>query len=107
MRGKDAAKKKSKRDKNVDMEKLADGLQKLGEDDLLHVVTMVHDNKTSDTYTKNDVESEFSWGKRRGRDIFECMANETTDGEFHVDLYTLPDSLVKMLWEFTAEKIPL
>jgi transcription initiation factor TFIID/TFIIF subunit len=39
------------------MEKLADGLQKLGEDDLLHVVTMVHDNKTSETYTKNDVES--------------------------------------------------
>jgi hypothetical protein len=59
MRNKDAAKKKSRRDKNVDMEKLADGLQKLGEDDLLHVVTMVHDNKTSETYTKNDVESRF------------------------------------------------
>jgi len=40
------------------MEKLADGLQKLGEDDLLQVVQMVHDNKTVDTYTKNDVESE-------------------------------------------------
>jgi transcription initiation factor IIF auxiliary subunit len=40
------------------MEKLADGLQKLSEDDLLHVVTMIHDNKTSETYTKNDVESE-------------------------------------------------
>jgi transcription initiation factor IIF auxiliary subunit len=40
------------------MEKLADGLQKLSEDDLLHVVTLVHDNKTSETYTKNDVESE-------------------------------------------------
>jgi hypothetical protein len=39
------------------MEKLAEGLQKLGEDDLLHVVTMVHDNKTAETYTKNDVES--------------------------------------------------
>jgi len=42
------------------MEKLADGLQKLGEDDLLHVVQLVHDNKTEDTYTKNDVESECS-----------------------------------------------
>ncbi len=41
------------------MEKLADGLQKLGEDDLLHVVQLVHDNKTQDTYTKNDVESRF------------------------------------------------
>jgi transcription initiation factor TFIID/TFIIF subunit len=61
MRNKDAAKKKSRRDKNVDMEKLADGLQKLGEDDLLHVVTMVHDNKTSETYTKNDVESRFGF----------------------------------------------
>jgi len=40
------------------MEKLADGLQRLGEDDLLQVVQMVHDNKTNDTYTKNDVESE-------------------------------------------------
>jgi len=57
VRTKDAAKKKNKRDKNVDMEKLADGLQKLPEDDLLHVVTLIHDNKTSETYTKNDVES--------------------------------------------------
>lgn len=39
------------------MEKLAEGLEKLGEDDLLHVVQMVHDNKSDDTYTKNDVES--------------------------------------------------
>jgi transcription initiation factor TFIID/TFIIF subunit len=39
------------------MEKLADGLQKLTEDDLLQVVTMVHDNKSNETYTKNDVES--------------------------------------------------
>jgi transcription initiation factor IIF auxiliary subunit len=57
VRSKDAGKKKNRRDKTVDMEKLADGLQKLSEDDLLHVVTLVHDNKTSDTYTKNDVES--------------------------------------------------
>jgi hypothetical protein len=50
--------KKARKDKNVDMEKLADGLQKLTEDDLLHVVQLVHDNKTAETYTKNDVESE-------------------------------------------------
>lgn len=42
------------------MDKLADGLQKLGEDDLLQVVQMVHDNKSADSYTKNDVEREFS-----------------------------------------------
>lgn len=42
----------------VDMDKLADGLQKLNEDDLLQVVQMVHDNKTPESYTKNDVERE-------------------------------------------------
>jgi hypothetical protein len=26
------------------------------------------------------------------------------EGEFHVDLYTLPDNLIKMLWDFTQEK---
>lgn len=40
----------------VDMERLADALVKLSEDDLLHVVQMIHDNKSDDTYTKNDVE---------------------------------------------------
>lgn len=60
VRGKDASKIKKRRDKAVDMEKLADGLQKLSEDDLLHVVTMIHDNKTSETYTKNDVESTYA-----------------------------------------------
>jgi len=64
--------------KGVDMEKLAESLVKLNEDDLLHVVQMIHDNKSEDTYTKNDIEQ----------------------GEFHVDLYTLPDTLVKMLWDF-------
>ncbi|KAM5467468.1 transcription factor TFIIF complex subunit Tfg3 [Microsporum audouinii] len=82
-RGQDDASKKKKRvDKNIDMDKLADGLQKLGEDDLLQVVQMVHDNKSSDSYTKNDIEQ----------------------GEFHVDLYTLPDTLIRMLWDFTQEK---
>lgn len=38
------------------MEKLADNLQKLGEDDLLQVVEMVHNNKTAETFTKNDVD---------------------------------------------------
>lgn len=41
------------------MEKLASGLERMGEDDLLHVVQLVHDNKSEDTYTKNDVESIF------------------------------------------------
>lgn len=42
------------------MDKLADGLQRLGEDDLLQVVQMVHDNKAPDSYTKNDVERTYT-----------------------------------------------
>ncbi|KAL8963705.1 MAG: hypothetical protein Q9193_000073 [Seirophora villosa] len=56
-RADDSAKKQRKRpEKGVDMERLADNLQRLGEEDLLQVVEMVHNNKTADTYTKNDVE---------------------------------------------------
>lgn len=50
-------KKKGRTQKHVDMEKLADGLQKLDEDSLLKVVEMIHDQKTTETYTKNDVDS--------------------------------------------------
>lgn len=49
-------KKRKRVGQQVDMDKLADGLVKLSEDDLLQVVQMIHDNKTEDTYTKNDVE---------------------------------------------------
>ncbi|KAI9853564.1 MAG: hypothetical protein M1824_001089 [Vezdaea acicularis] len=66
----------------VDMERLAEGLQKLQEDDLLQVVQMVHDNKSPESYIKNDLEQ----------------------GEFHVDLYTLPELLIKMLWDLVVEK---
>ncbi|TKA23535.1 hypothetical protein B0A50_07113 [Salinomyces thailandicus] len=78
-------KKRQKTSRNVDMEKLAEALPRLGEDDLLQVVQMVHDNKTEETYTKNDVEN----------------------GEFHVDLYTLPDPLIKMLWDFCDKKVDM
>lgn len=86
------------------MEKLADGLQRLGEDDLLQVVQMVHDNKTQDTYTKNDVESESFFHFQYKMHI---SLTASTDGEFHVDLYTLPDTLVKMLWDFTSQRTEL
>ncbi|KAI9671400.1 MAG: hypothetical protein M1831_004309 [Alyxoria varia] len=84
---KDSAKKKTsaRKDKNIDMDKLAEALQRLTEDDMLHVVQLVHEQKTQDTYVKNDVEN----------------------GEFHVDLYTLPDALVKGLWDFTAAKVDM
>jgi len=33
-----------------------------------------------------------------------CCSPARSPGEFHVDLYTLPDQLVKMLWDFCAER---
>lgn len=80
----EAGKKRRKTDmRGIDMDSLAEKLQKLGEDDLLQVVQMVHNNKSEDSWMRNDVEQ----------------------GEFHVDLYTLPEGLIKMLWEFTNEKV--
>jgi len=78
----DGEKKRKRATNAIDMEKLADGLVKLQEDDLLHVVQMIHDNKSEDTYTKNDIDQ----------------------GEFHVDLYTLPETLIKMLWDFVVNR---
>jgi len=79
----DSKKKKKGGDKGIDMESLAEMMTKLREDDLLHVVQLIHDNKSPDTYTKNDVDA----------------------GEFHVDLYTVPDSLLEQLWNFCRETV--
>lgn len=38
------------------MDRLADNLQKLNEDDLLQVVQQLHDSKNDEIYMKNDVE---------------------------------------------------
>ncbi|KAK9249131.1 yeats family-domain-containing protein [Lipomyces tetrasporus] len=81
--GTDASKKKSKHEKaSIDVERLAEGLEKLGQDDILQVVQMVTENRTPDMYVKNDVE----------------------EGEFHLDLFTLPDNLLKMLWDFVKKR---
>lgn len=48
--------KKSKKRRPVDIDRLADGLQKLGEDDLLQIVQIVNDGKTDDMYVRNDLE---------------------------------------------------
>ncbi|KAI1099178.1 SAS complex, SAS5 subunit/transcription initiation factor IID, subunit 14 [Jackrogersella minutella] len=73
----DAKKKKAV----CDFEKMADAMTKLNEEDLLHVIQMIHDYGNEDTYTKNDIDN----------------------GEFTVDLYTLPDNLAKMIWEYLVE----
>lgn len=53
----EAGKKRRKTDmRAIDMDSLAERLQKLGEDDLLQVVQMVHDNKSEDSWLRNDVD---------------------------------------------------
>lgn len=66
----------------VDLEKMADLLTKLKEDDLLGVVQMINDNRTPEMNVKNDVDN----------------------GEFTMDLYTLPDSLLKSLWDYIKKR---
>ena len=43
------------------MDKLAENLQRLNEDDLLLVVQMIHDKKSPETMTRNDVERKFRY----------------------------------------------
>ncbi|CAG8571365.1 13281_t:CDS:2 [Ambispora leptoticha] len=62
----------------VNYEKLAENLYALQGDDVLEVIEIVKSHKTSDMYINDDIE-----------------------GEFHLDLYTLGDDLLKRLWEFT------
>ena len=69
---------KKRKTTNFDWEKMAEGLTKLTEDGLLHVITMIHDHKADDTYTKNDVEA----------------------GEFSIDLMTMPEHLSQLVWDF-------
>ena len=86
------------------MDKLAENLQRLNEDDLLLVVQMIHDKKSPETMTRNDVDREFGYFP------YHVMSDRLTfrrlEGEFHVDLYTLPDSLVRELWDFTVDRLP-
>lgn len=66
---------------SVDLEKLAFGLTKLNEDDLVGVVQMVTDNRTPEMNITNNVE----------------------EGEFVIDLYSLPEGLLKSLWEYVKK----
>jgi transcription initiation factor IIF auxiliary subunit len=90
--------------RGIDMDSLAEKLQKLGEDDLLQVVQMVHDHKGEDSWMRNDVDRECITQQEL---ITHSLTTAvcTTEGEFHVDLYTLPEVLIKMLWEFTNERV--
>ncbi|GBB84427.1 hypothetical protein RclHR1_01100019 [Rhizophagus clarus] len=66
----------------VDYQKLARNLYALDEDDILEVIQIVNDHRSDDMYI-----------------------NEDTEGEFHIDLYTLGDELLRILWDFTESKL--
>lgn len=66
---------------NVDLEKLALGLTKLTEDDLIGVVQMITDNNIPEMNVTNNVD----------------------DGEFIIDLYSLPDELLKSLSDYVKK----
>ncbi|AET41597.1 uncharacterized protein Ecym_8319 [Eremothecium cymbalariae DBVPG len=68
---------------SVDLERLAFGLTKLNEDDLVGVVQMVTDNLTPEMNITNNVE----------------------EGEFVIDLYSLPEGLLKSLWDYVKKNI--
>ena len=57
--GQKKKKKSGENSKGLDMDKLAEGLQKLNEDDLLQVVQMVHDHKSDDSWMRNDADGKF------------------------------------------------
>lgn len=65
----------------IDLEKLALGLTKLKEDDLVGVVQMINDNNSPEIN----------------------VTNNPDDGEFIIDLYSLPDSLLKSLWDYVKK----
>jgi hypothetical protein len=93
-----------------DLEKIAEALEKLEEDDLLRVIQIIQDHKTPDTYIKSDVDGmscpPFSlprWPPSLLPDqgyTRDCPVNNVSAaGEFSIDLFTMSDALTKALWE--------
>jgi transcription initiation factor IIF auxiliary subunit len=56
----------AKKSKPFDVEKMADGLEKLDEDDLLKIIQLIHDMKDENTFIQNNQDGEHA-RKRRGR----------------------------------------
>ena len=97
-----AAKGKEWTGKPNEMDRLAQGLQKLQEDDLLQVVRIVTEHKTPEMYVKNDLEGIFPlfFFFFFFLDMFNFI-----EGEFSLDLYTLGDPLLRILWDFTRQRV--
>lgn len=90
--------------KPFDVEKMADALVKLEEEDLLQVIQLIHDHKSDDTFVQNNLDGENPDNSRpcHPLHLFQKHANKWLHqaGEFSVDLYTLPDTLGKMIWDY-------
>ncbi len=100
----DGGKKKAK----FDVEKMADGLVKLNEEDLLQVIQLIHDHKDESTYVQNNIDGTPPLPHEvvRTRIQKDGTDKKATAGEFSVDLYTLPDNLMKLLWDLLV-RMPL
>ncbi len=92
----DGGKKKAK----FDVEKMAEGLVKLNEEDLLQVIQLIHDHKDDRTYIQNNIDGALQSVviAREGK------ADLSIAGEFSVDLYTIPEPLMKMLWDLLVRR---
>ncbi|KAG0056495.1 hypothetical protein BGZ83_004753 [Gryganskiella cystojenkinii] len=67
----------------VDVHQLAKRFQLLQEEDLAELVQLVKDHQTADMYVQEDGDA----------------------GEFHIDLRTLGDELLTILWQFCDKKL--
>jgi len=66
---------------SIDLEKLALGLTKLNEEQVIAIVQMITDNATPEMNVKNNAE----------------------DGEFIFDLFSMPEGLLKSMNEFIQQ----
>ncbi|KAJ9627879.1 transcription factor TFIIF complex subunit Tfg3 [Taxawa tesnikishii (nom. ined.)] len=67
--------------------------------------TIVHDlNFASERY---DATHSVTFRNPKAELLERLKESGPADGEFHVDLYTLPDNLIKMLWDFTSNKVDM
>lgn len=89
-----------KQKKPFDVEKMAEALVRLEEDDLLKIIQLIHDHKSEDTYIQNNLDGEKKRIGRSPKKIPLLTSGSIEAGEFSVDLYTLPDNLGKLIWEY-------
>nr|CAG8576947.1 8376_t:CDS:2 [Entrophospora candida] len=66
----------------IDYTRLANNLSSLEGNDILEVIDLITRNRTNDMYINDDI-----------------------DGEFHMDLYSLGEDLLKVLWDFTESRL--